>query len=71
MCRIIVNLIIAKYLTNGIMFTFQNGSLQLSPASHSLLKNQQIILNGTQQRIVVPKLNIRVDGQQTQGKSLK
>lgn len=45
----------------------QNGSLQLSPASQSLLKNQQIILNGTQQRIVVPKLNIRMETQ-TQGK---
>lgn len=51
-------------------FHFQNGSLQLSPASHSLLKSQQIILNGTQQRIVVPKLNIRMDGQQTQGKCI-
>lgn len=48
----------------------QNGSLQLSPASHSLLKNQQIILNGAQQRIVVPKINIRMDGQQTQGNIL-
>jgi len=37
--------------------------LQLSSASHRLLKYQQIILNGTQQRIVVPKLNI----QPTQG----
>lgn len=55
-----------KYLTKHV-FSSQNGSLQLSPASHSLLKNQQIILNGTQQRIVVPKLNIRMDGQQTQG----
>lgn len=50
----------------------QNGSLKLSPASQSLLKSQQIILNGTQQRIVMPKLDIRMDAQpqQAQGMAL-
>ncbi|XP_055319066.1 cyclic AMP response element-binding protein A isoform X2 [Sitodiplosis mosellana] len=59
---------VATYTNTDLVFEHNtNGSLQLSPVSHSLLKNQQIILNGTQQRIVVPKLNIRMDGQQTQG----
>ncbi|XP_031630287.1 cyclic AMP response element-binding protein A isoform X2 [Contarinia nasturtii] len=59
---------VATYTNADLVFEHnKNGSLQLSPASHSLLKNQQIILNGTQQRIVVPKINIRMDGQQTQG----
>lgn len=39
--------------------------MQLSPASQSLLKNQQIILSGSTslqpQRIVMPKLNIKVE----------
>lgn len=62
---------------------FQNGSLQLSPASQSLLKNQHIIIGSTQkqqiiqaqqtliqsqqltqtQRIVTPKLNIKMEPQ--------
>lgn len=53
---------------------FQNGSLQLSPASQSLLKNQQIILGSTQaqvpQRMVIPKLNIKMETQM-QGKILQ
>ncbi|CAD7080434.1 unnamed protein product [Hermetia illucens] len=56
---------VAAFTNADLVFEHKNGSLQLSPASQSLLKNQQIILSGSTslqpQRIVMPKLNIKVE----------
>ncbi|KAG4069692.1 hypothetical protein HA402_002271 [Bradysia odoriphaga] len=73
----------AAYTNTDLVFEHKNGSLQLSPASQSLLKNQHIIIGSTQkqqiiqaqqtliqsqqltqnQRIVTPKLNIKMEPQ--------
>uniref|UniRef100_A0A0K8TSB6 Putative creb/atf family transcription factor n=1 Tax=Tabanus bromius TaxID=304241 RepID=A0A0K8TSB6_TABBR len=60
---------VAALTNTDLVFEHKNGSLQLSPASQSLLKNQQIIFNGptngTSQRTVIPKLNIKMEPRQS------
>lgn len=56
----------AAFTNTDLVFEHKNGSLQLSPASQSLLKNQHIVRNTTspsQTRITIPKLNIKTEPQ--------
>ncbi|XP_055905332.1 cyclic AMP response element-binding protein A isoform X2 [Eupeodes corollae] len=58
---------IAASTNSDLVFEHKNGSLQITPASKSLLKSQQYVFGNSGQNIIIPKVNIKMEPTQQNG----
>ncbi|XP_055854285.1 cyclic AMP response element-binding protein A [Episyrphus balteatus] len=58
---------IAASTNSDLVFEHKSGSLQITPASKSLLKSQQYVFGNSGQNIIIPKVNIKVEPSQQNG----